>query len=339
MSKRRRQHNARTVGANASRRASVSSPQSAPHRQIRREITRRSLHTLLRILCVLTAAFVLVVLLTDPAFQVRSIVVTGLKTIPRNRVDPIVQILEGQNLFRAPTWSVHRQLLSLLEIQEARVHRNTRREIVVEVVERRPFAALPIPPQAKGPAERADLSTSAHGVPSSPAGDGTLSLQNPSGYTIIDAEGLAYKRINHPAPGTVVYRGPQQNSLQVGGHLGRNLLENLHRSLRYCKESGLPRPVTVCMDSLEAVTLEFEDQLVVRLGHDRWKEKLLLAHRTLDYIERQGKVAELIDLRTLEAPSWKPKEMRDNEPRTGSHTDGPAASAAKAPSSSARHSG
>lgn len=278
---------------------SAYSQQYTARRNIRREITRRTVRTLLRITVVLIVSMCVIFLLTAEPFQVKSVRITGVHTLSQKQVETLASSLIGQNIFRARTGSVSDQLLSMAEIKSVRIRRTLRMTAVVTVEERKPFIALA---SITSPASEDEQD---------------VSLPNSQGFTIIDAEGVAFRRITQPPPDVVRVYDAQLRSSRVGQSLPLERFVDLRRCAEYVTDAHLPKPSEMRRDRYGSIILVFHDGLMLKIGRDLWKEKLLLAHKTLEYIKSQGKVAESIDLRSLEAAVWKPKEGKKDVPAAG----------------------
>ncbi len=278
---------------------SAYSQQYTARRNIRREITRRTVRTLLRIAVVLIIFMCVIVLLTAEPFQVKSVRIAGVHTLSQKQVESLASSLIGQNIFRARTGAVRDQLLSIPEIKGGRIRRTPRMTAVVTVEQRKPFIALA-------------------GIKSRASEDGKdVSLPNPQGFTIIDAEGVAFRRVAQPPPDVIRAYDAQLRSPRVGQSLPLERFVDLRRCVEYVTDAHLPKPSEMRRDRYGSIVLMFHDGLMLKIGRDLWKEKLLLAHKTLEYIRHQGKVAESIDLRSLEAAVWKPKEGKKDVPAAG----------------------
>jgi hypothetical protein len=54
-----------------------------------------------------------------------------------------------------------------------------------------------------------------------------------------------------------------------------------------------------------------QDELLIRLGADRWEEKLQLARVALTFFERSGKRAQSLNLVSYNVPQWTPRQSAE----------------------------
>jgi len=258
-------------------------------RSVQRDIARRTIRTLIRMLVALVVVLLITMLLVAEPLKITGVRIDGIHTIPRERVEMAASALIGQNIFMAKTRIVRRQLVSMLEIQDARVRRSHDLKVDITVVERMPFTALPPPDNLLSGREQ-------------PASPGTEQLN-----ALVDAEGLVY-RFTEDLPRRVpLLRCDSSSALRVGQRVPRTIMKDVHECLKCVHAGGLPTPSEILRTEVGAITLRFPDGLSIRIGHDDWRAKLKYATRALHVIKGLGQEAKSLDLRSLEAPIWTPK--------------------------------
>jgi len=246
------------------------------------------MRTLMRIAAMFVFLVMITFLLVAEPLEIKGVRITGVHSAPREQIESIASTLIGQNIFRARTGLVERQLLSLLEVRSASVRRAADLKVDVVIVEREPFVALR-PPML------------------GPAWEDQAGIATVGGYLLVDREGLIYRDADTLPPDVPVVECEGLPFVPLGSRLPGRVMDDLHKCLKCLKTVSLPLPAEMVYSWVGSISLRFADGLLIRLGHDDWCAKLRYAKRALEQIHAHGQEASSLDLRSLEAPIWTPK--------------------------------
>lgn len=145
-----------------------------PDRKKRRRRRHKSNRTLYYILVLLIAAIVGTVLSLTVFFKIQTITVKGVSKYPVEAIRQLTGISIGDNLFRADLKAAEEKIGALPYVEEVHLSRAYPPEIVVEVTQARPVAAL---------------------------------LESGGGYTLISADGRILERGAQPPDGVLRITG------------------------------------------------------------------------------------------------------------------------------------
>lgn len=287
--------------------ASTISPALARRRERAARKRRRVRRFAARLISLAVVIFVvqsIIAALSAPQFAIAEVEIEGLKATDRATVQAIAAKLNGQNIFRADRGGVEAAVSALPTVKEARVRRDLgwpmRARLVVR--ERQPLLRV---------------------------GAGNT-------WWVADEEGVAFRQALHgqsedealyaltspglkPETGKKLPQREWERAVSLARALERdNRLATVQTgakkpfwSLRrlYLDENGL---AAVRISGGSGV-LRAHDELLVRLGEDKWAAKLKRARQSLDYFERTGRKPALLDLLSLEYPRWIPQPPSENE--------------------------
>jgi hypothetical protein len=234
--------------------------------------------------------------------KIDSVDVTGMSTTPADKVNAIVHQLVGQNVVRARTKVVESQLEKLPTVSGAHVGR-----------------LLSWPPRAT---VRLDERQAMAVVG---AGENLL---------VVDQTGMPFRKADvHGQDRDLVSVGLIEVNVQLGKRLPDKHWSRISEwltALQDDNKSGSwtwkPRRVFYDKDAISmwvpaSPTTEKGPELLIRLGGDRWEEKLARARETLAYFGRTGRDAETLDLVSYDRPVWHPRDQVKTVNKSGDKTE------------------
>lgn len=257
----------------------------------------RRFRFVLVILCLIGGAWGLYLALTSPDFQVASVSVSGAQITPEKELFRIQQSLIGQNWLRAKTDAAHQRLVGIPTVKNARVTHAVYwpPRLHIHLEERTPFARV---------------------------GSG-------SDWWVVDESGVPFRRAEDkkdrdlysltgpnllPRPGVPLPKEQWQPSAR--------LLHALERE----RDLWSLRRIYLDKNGFASLRLQggAHDEMLIRLGADRWEDKLVRARTALTYIERIGERAKSLNLVSYNMPQWTPFRSDDERsvPETGSDNAG-----------------
>ncbi len=119
-----------------------------PHRRMARRyraLNRRKPNILRRALLVALLTLItecVVVALFSPRFHIKDVTITGLQSVPTQRIRKQFAVPSQQNLFLAPTHDWERAILRLPSVASVEIHRKLPGNLEVMVHERMPWASV-----------------------------------------------------------------------------------------------------------------------------------------------------------------------------------------------------
>lgn len=236
--------------------------------------------------------------LTAPQFSVVAVEpINGLHLTPENKVQVLAAGLIGQNWLRVQTNPVELRMESIPTVREVQVTRALdwppRLELTVQ--EREPFARVGVNGQ----------------------------------WWVVDQEGVPFRRASKADEKLYAITGPVFEP-----HLGQALPTPLWRSVLSFTDSleqeternhrwALRR---IYFDKNGYASLRLRDaeqqDLLLRLGNAQWGQKLERAQQALDFFAATGRDPEILDLRSFQRPTWRPRNA-DQEGDQGMEQQAP----------------
>lgn len=224
--------------------------------------------------------------LTSPRFQVATVSISGAQITPQDDVEAIRQTLVGQNWVRAKTGDAQKKLLAIPTIKSVRVVRAMHwpPTLHIAVEERAPFARV---------------------------GSG-------NDWWMVDESGVPFRRVSkESAKSDADFYALTSPKLQPksGLALSKPEWENCARLVHALNAAGSTpgakwnlRRVYFDKNGFAALRLQggTQNELLIRLGADRWEEKLQRAQLALAFFERSGQRAKSLNLVSYNVPQWTP---------------------------------
>ncbi len=240
--------------------------------------------------------------LTSPRFQVTQVTLDGAQITPRDDVAAIQQSLVGQNWLRAKTSDAQEKLLAIPTVKSVRVVRALHwpPSLHIAIEERTPFARVG--------AGNEWWMVDETGVP-------FRRTQKNSGQDNSDFYALTSPKLQ-PKPGVALPKAEWQNCARLVGALnaaGSTPDAKWHLRRVYFDKNGFA-----------ALRLQggSQDELLIRLGADRWEEKLQRARLALTFFERSGQRAQSLNLVSYNVPQWTQMQPVAEAVRTSSTETG-----------------
>ncbi len=246
------------------------------------------------LMCLLFCVQLVIAAFTMPQFQIQTVSLSGTDATSPDELRPLADALVGQNFLRADRKAIENAVEKLPTVASARVVR------------------LPLwPPQVElRVTERAPV----------------LKVGAGNDWWVADESGVPFRRPRAEDGALYAVVAPQL-APQLGQKLdakiwadavalNKAVLEDnalvqdqrsdpdlLFWQLRriYFDEHGQASLRLVGKGALRA-----HNELLLRLGDERWSEKLARARVALSYFERTGRRAQELDLLSLERPVWRP---------------------------------
>lgn len=204
-------------------------------------------------------------LLTDARFAIADVRVEGIERVPRETIRDAAAA-EGQNLFMLDLAHARARVEALPGVERAHVTREWPNRVAIVVKEREPFALL-----------------------------------NAGGLYRVDAQGVVLEALSHPpvSPGLILSgveaerTGPGMKLASDRLAQGFLLLRELQRA--HAPLAGLLSEVDVSRPT--GPVLYTLDGTEVRLGNERWEERLPRLEALLENLSERGEAIASIDLR------------------------------------------
>lgn len=255
----------------------------------------RRLRFLLVILCIAGGGWGLFQALTSPEFHVASVSVSGSQVTSEKELFRIQQSLIGQNWLRAETDTAHQKLMALPTVKNARVTHAVYwpPRLHIHIEERQPFARV---------------------------GSG-------KSWWVVDESGVPFRRAEEKKDHTLYALTGPKLLPRLGVPLPK---EQWHPSVRLLRALEQERELwslrRIYLDKNGFASLRLQggahDEMLIRLGADRWEDKLARARTALAYIEGIGERAKSLNLVSYNMPQWTPfrsdseAEPSENSPRS-----------------------
>lgn len=227
--------------------------------------------------------------LTSPRFQVAEVTTSGTQITPQEDLKKIQNTLLGQNWVRAKTSVAQKKLRAIPTVKEARIVRALHwpPSLHIRIEERAPFARV---------------------------GAGNE-------WWMVDESGVPFRRTQKNDGDFYALTGPNLQP-QPGVPLPQKEWQNCVRLVRALNGDGNTqagstrgskwslRRVYFDKNGFAALRLQggSQDELLIRLGADRWEEKLEKARLALAYFDRQGQRAQSLNLVSYNVPQWTPRQ-------------------------------
>ncbi|RYG60090.1 FtsQ-type POTRA domain-containing protein, partial [bacterium] len=234
---------------------------------------------------------------TAPQFEIKTVAITGAIKTPHALLHPIAQKLVGQNLLRADRQTIEKAVEKLPTVASARV------------------ARLPVwPPKVQLQIEERQP---------------VLRVGAGNDWWVIDSQGVAFRRAgtddSHLYQVVAPEFAPRQgrkldprawsraaalnaalkddNRIVAEQTPGESQNQDAFWKLRriYFDKNGL-----ASLRLTNHGNSRQQNEMLLRLGDDHWKEKLARARVALSYFEKTGRRAQELDLVSLERPVWRP---------------------------------
>lgn len=235
--------------------------------------------------------------LTSPEFQVASVSVSGAQITPEKDLFRIQQSLIGQNWIRVKTDTSYQKLAALPTVKNARVTHALYwpPRLHIHLEEREPFARV---------------------------GSGT-------NWWVVDESGVPFRRADAKKDRTLYALTGPKLLPQMGTALPKEQWQPSARLLSALeRERDLWSLRRIYLDKNGFASLRLEggahDEMLIRLGADRWEDKLTRARQALTYIERIGERAKSLNLVSYTMPQWTPFRSNDDPdvPQNASSSEG-----------------
>jgi cell division protein FtsQ len=225
--------------------------------------------------------------LTSPRFEVAEVTVSGTRITPVDEVIAVQQTLVGQNWVRAKTGDAQKKLQAIPTVKNVHVVRALHwpPSLHIRIEERVPFARVG-------------------------AGDA---------WWMVDESGVPFRRARETDADFYALTSPKLQP-QPGVALAKTEWQSCVRLVRALNESGSTpgdkwhlRRVYFDKNGFAALRVQggSQDELLIRLGADRWEEKLQLARVALTFFERSGKRAQSLNLVSYNVPQWTPRQSAE----------------------------
>jgi hypothetical protein len=221
----------------------------------------------------------------------------GLEVTPEESVREITSQLEGQNWIQARTAQVQRAVESLPTVKHATIGHvlDWPPRLVLDIEERQPF----------------------------------LKVGAGQDWWVVDGEGIPFRRATAADTDLYAVTGPKiepqpghalpQAVWHPVAQLAAALAEDNQRMAAVQEGSSWKlRRIYLDKNGFAAVRLKggAQDSLLVRLGDERWQDKLQRARQALAYFQSAGARAEVLNLVSFNMPTWTPHRQPD-----GPHAD------------------
>jgi cell division septal protein FtsQ len=237
-----------------------------------------------------------------PQFAIQSVSIVGAGVTPEADLRPLAQRLIGQNFLRADANSIERATEILPSVASARVVRVAQwpPQVQLQITERQPYLKVGagndwwVVDQNGVPFRRPDAADSALYAVVAPQFAPALRQKLDSKlWPQVAALNAAIEADNQLVEGEV--------GSQSEGENGASSLPFWQLRRIYFDKDGLASLRLTGKGALAA-----HHEMLLRLGDDKWSEKLARARVALRYFERTGRRAQELDLVSLERPVWRP---------------------------------
>ncbi|HEX9995513.1 MAG TPA: FtsQ-type POTRA domain-containing protein [Abditibacterium sp.] len=239
--------------------------------------------------------------LTAPQFEIKTIAIAGADVTPENEIEALAAPLRGQNIVRVDHKKVEKAVQTLPTVASAHVVRlaSWPPKVELQIVEREPLLKV----GAGDDWWVADKT----GVPFRRPTSEDFRL-----YSVVapdfepqlreKLEPKVWARVaelNAAIRADNLLARPQGEASEDWEEAGNEPFWVLRRI--YFDKNGLASLRVSGKGNLRA-----HNELLLRLGDDKWSEKLARARVALSYFERTGRRAAELDLISLERPVWRP---------------------------------
>ncbi|MCS6861419.1 MAG: FtsQ-type POTRA domain-containing protein [Abditibacteriales bacterium] len=231
----------------------------------------------------------------SPHFEVRSVVITGLRTLPKERVMFYAQDLIGKPAIYPPKRAVSQRILRIPEVESVRFNRFPSLHMTVHVTERQPYFLLQTRP------------VTGEGASPSPL---PIVSRIPT-FWVADRHGVLFRVEHRRLPGLPLVQMTTDRVWRLGDRLGAQDLRHLQRAFAAVQRTKTPTPERYFYDR-GFLSLRLPDQTLVRLGNDAWERKLRRVHRALAFLQKTQQRAEYIDFTSADVPTWKERAKKVN---------------------------
>ena len=229
--------------------------------------------------------------LTAPEFQVAAVTVSGVGITSDSAVERAQKQLVGQNWILAKPEAARKKLAAVTTVKDVIVTRSLHwpPQMHIHVQERTPFVRV---------------------------GEG-------NDWWVVDESGMPFRRANQSDEHLFALTGPKlkpifgkplpSNEWQPGVRLIRALNASNSNSQKWAL-----RRVYLDKNGFASLRLQggMHNELLVRLGGDRWEEKLQRTRLALQYFERTGRRAMSLNLVSYNMPQWTPLRPPQSEETT-----------------------
>lgn len=240
--------------------------------------------------------------LTAPEMQVQGVENSVLKITPDSQIAPVEGKLRGQNWLRADLDSAEIQLASVPTIETAQVTRSWRHwppRLQMKIGERAPWFRI---------------------------GGGAT-------WWIVDEHGVAFRRAVESDASLIALSATalDVSKLRAGQKLEPKVWGGAKRLVAALDEQAAKghqwqlRRVYLDKNGLAALRLQGgeHDEMLIRLGSDRWPQKLGRAQEALAFFDKIGRRALALNLVSYSRPTWTPQpaESAKDDASSAASTD------------------
>lgn len=215
-----------------------------------------------------------IVLLTSPYFHIKTVIVTGNRTIPDARIVEAANIQPDTNIFRIMTKPIKESILANPVIEYVEIHRKIPSEIIIEVRERQTYSIL----------------------------DTGEKLYE------IDRYNMPFRVIDKPSENLPIIMYAMKKKVLLGKEITDAVFIAAQRCIGLCgSESGL-RISKVVVDRNDELCLNIHDGFIVKIGRPTdLDQKISIASQVIRQIPDFAKNGEYIDVTVPEVPAVKYK--------------------------------
>lgn len=279
-------------------------PTSIPdlRKLIRRRIWIRTMKTCLRVALVSVVVMFVVALFRSPRFQVKSVRVTGLQTLPQERVTFYAQDLIGKPAIYPPKRAVSQRILTIPEIESVQFNRFPSLRMTVHVTERQPYFLVE---KRQGMRIKESMSQRVNGFM-----DSSTAHSIPT-FWVADRHGVLFRVEHRRLPGLALVQMMTDREWRLGDRLEPQDVRNVQQAFDVVQRTKTPSPERYFYDH-GFLSLRLPDQTLVRLGNDEWERKLRRVHRAIAFLHKTGQAAEYLDFTSVNVPTWKEKTKKVN---------------------------
>lgn len=240
----------------------------------------KRLRLLALVLLLIGAGQLVMASLTSPQFRVADVTVSGVQITDADKVLDAQQALIGQNWIRAQTDAAIKEISALPTVKSVSVSRALHwpPHLHIAIVERAPFVRV-------GAADN---------------------------WWVVDESGVPFRRVEKSEPDEELFAVTHPKFEPVAGETLPK--ENWEPAFRLVSELNTQKqdwPLRrIYFDKNGFASLRLQggrhDEMLVRLGGDRWSEKLDRARLALEYFERTDQRASTLNLVSYIMPQWTP---------------------------------
>ncbi len=233
--------------------------------------------------------------LTAPELRVATVSVSGVGITPDLAIDQAKKQLVGQNWILAKPEKARKKLVSATAVKDVTVTRTLHwpPQMHIHIEERTPFVRV---------------------------GQG-------NNWWVVDETGMPFRRAAQNDEHLFSLTGPKL-SPEFGKAMPKALWQpsaRLIHALNVSNAGGQKwalRRVYLDKNGFASLRLQggMHDELLVRLGGDRWEEKLGRTRLALQYFERTGRRAVSLNLVSYNMPQWTPLRPTQSEGNSSNHS-------------------